>query len=76
MSLSLAFGLRLRRCPSRYGTSGGLSQVWSWPHRAAVVLVRAGRRQAHALALGSYGPLVIFCVGTGVRPEEAFGAAE
>jgi integrase len=24
--------------------------------------------------LGPYGPLVIFCVGTGVRPEEAFGA--
>jgi integrase len=24
--------------------------------------------------LGPYGPLVIFCIGTGVRPEEAFGA--
>jgi len=23
--------------------------------------------------LGPFGPLVIFCVGTGVRPEEAFG---
>jgi integrase len=24
--------------------------------------------------MGPYGPLVVFCVGTGVRPEEAFGA--
>jgi integrase len=32
--------------------------------------------EVRALAdeLGPYGPLVIFCVGTGVRPEEAFGA--
>jgi len=29
---------------------------------------------ALAHELGSFGPLVIFCVGTGVRPEEAFGA--
>ena len=28
-----------------------------------------------AAELGSFGPLVIFAVGTGVRPEEAFGAA-
>ncbi|MDP2712566.1 MAG: tyrosine-type recombinase/integrase [Solirubrobacteraceae bacterium] len=27
-----------------------------------------------AAELGDFGPLVIFCVGTGVRPEEAFGA--
>jgi integrase len=27
-----------------------------------------------AAELGSFGPLVIFAVGTGVRPEEAFGA--
>jgi integrase len=30
--------------------------------------------RALARELGPYGPLVIFCVGTGVRPEEAFGA--
>jgi len=32
--------------------------------------------EVRALAdeLGPYGPLVVFCVGTGVRPEEAFGA--
>ncbi len=30
--------------------------------------------QALADELGPYGPLVVFCVGTGVRPEEAFGA--
>jgi integrase len=29
---------------------------------------------ALARELGPFGPLVIFCVGTGVRPEEAFGA--
>jgi hypothetical protein len=29
---------------------------------------------AIAHELGPFGPLVIFCVGTGVRPEEAFGA--
>jgi integrase len=29
---------------------------------------------ALARELGSFGPLAIFCVGTGVRPEEAFGA--
>ena len=29
---------------------------------------------ALAHELGPYGPFVIFCVGTGVRPEEAFGA--
>jgi integrase len=28
---------------------------------------------ALAAELGPFGPLVIFCVGTGVRPEEAFG---
>ena len=27
-----------------------------------------------AVELGPFGPLAIFCVGTGVRPEEAFGA--
>lgn len=27
-----------------------------------------------AAELGPFGPLAIFCVGTGVRPEEAFGA--
>jgi integrase len=27
-----------------------------------------------AVELGPFGPLVIFAVGTGVRPEEAFGA--
>jgi integrase len=30
--------------------------------------------EAVATELGPFGPLVIFCVGTGVRPEEAFGA--
>jgi integrase len=30
--------------------------------------------QALADELGPYGPLIVFCVGTGVRPEEAFGA--
>jgi len=30
--------------------------------------------RALARELGPYGPLVVFCVGTGVRPEEAFGA--
>jgi hypothetical protein len=30
--------------------------------------------QALAHELGPYGPLIVFCVGTGVRPEEAFGA--
>ena len=29
---------------------------------------------AVAAEVGPFGPLVIFCVGTGVRPEEAFGA--
>jgi integrase len=29
---------------------------------------------ALARELGAFGPLAIFCVGTGVRPEEAFGA--
>ncbi len=29
---------------------------------------------AVAHELGPFGPLAIFCVGTGVRPEEAFGA--
>ena len=29
---------------------------------------------ALARELGPFGPLVVFCVGTGVRPEEAFGA--
>jgi integrase len=29
---------------------------------------------ALARELGPFGPLAIFCVGTGVRPEEAFGA--
>jgi integrase len=29
---------------------------------------------ALACELGPFGPLAIFCVGTGVRPEEAFGA--
>jgi len=29
---------------------------------------------ALAQELGPYGPLIVFCVGTGVRPEEAFGA--
>ena len=29
---------------------------------------------AVAIELGPFGPLAIFCVGTGVRPEEAFGA--
>ena len=29
---------------------------------------------AVAAELGPFGPLAIFCVGTGVRPEEAFGA--
>ena len=29
---------------------------------------------AVAVELGPLGPLAIFCVGTGVRPEEAFGA--
>jgi integrase len=30
--------------------------------------------EALAVELGPFGPLAIFCVGTGVRPEEAFGA--
>jgi integrase len=30
--------------------------------------------EAVAAELGPFGPLAIFCVGTGVRPEEAFGA--
>jgi integrase len=30
--------------------------------------------RALACELGPYGPLIVFCVGTGVRPEEAFGA--
>lgn len=30
--------------------------------------------EALAQELGPFGPLAIFCVGTGVRPEEAFGA--
>jgi integrase len=29
--------------------------------------------EALAVELGPFGPLAIFCVGTGVRPEEAFG---
>jgi hypothetical protein len=29
--------------------------------------------EAVAVELGPFGPLAIFCVGTGVRPEEAFG---
>ena len=29
--------------------------------------------EALAAELGRFGPLVVFCVGTGVRPEEAFG---
>ena len=29
--------------------------------------------EALALELGRFGPLAIFCVGTGLRPEEAFG---
>jgi integrase len=29
---------------------------------------------ALAAELGSFGALAVFCVGTGVRPEEAFGA--
>src|SRR5918997_4637714 len=29
---------------------------------------------ALARELGPFGPLAIFCVGTGVRPQEAFGA--
>jgi integrase len=31
--------------------------------------------EALARELGPFGPLAIFCVGTGVRPEEALGAA-
>lgn len=30
--------------------------------------------EALATELGPFGPLAIFCVGTGARPEEAFGA--
>ena len=30
---------------------------------------------ALACELGRFGPLATFCVGTGVRPEEAFGGA-
>lgn len=30
--------------------------------------------EAVAHELGPFGPLAVFCVGTGVRPEEAFGA--
>lgn len=30
--------------------------------------------EAVAAELGPFGPLAVFCVGTGVRPEEAFGA--
>jgi integrase len=30
--------------------------------------------EAVAYELGPFGPLAVFCVGTGVRPEEAFGA--
>jgi len=30
--------------------------------------------EAVAREMGPFGPLAVFCVGTGVRPEEAFGA--
>lgn len=33
-----------------------------------------GDVEAVAFELGPFGPLAIFCVGTGVRPEEALGA--
>lgn len=34
---------------------------------------RGRRSNALARELGPFGPLAIFCVGTGVRPKEAFG---
>ncbi len=36
--------------------------------------VRWDEVDAVAAELGPFGPIAIFCVGTGVRPEEAFGA--
>ena len=43
---------------------------------AGVHAVRRAGQEVESLAaeLGPFGPLAIFCVGTGVRPEEAFGA--
>jgi len=60
---------------------------WRWiEHNAAVEVKNPQHARAEftpfesweevdalAAELGPFGPLVIFCVGTGVRPEEAFG---
>jgi integrase len=62
---------------------------WRWMERNVAVEVKnplhprteftpfESWEEVDALAreLGPFGPLVIFCVGTGVRPEEAFGAS-
>jgi integrase len=66
----------------------GTAVRWRWIEYNVAIDVRNPRHpreeftpfeswdEVDALAreLGPFGPLAIFCVGTGVRPEEAFGA--
>jgi integrase len=66
----------------------GVAVRWQWIDRNVATDVPNPRhareefkpfeswQEVDALAreLGRFGPLAIFCVGTGVRPEEAFGA--
>src|SRR3954470_909918 len=61
---------------------------WQWIERNAALDVKNPQHprpefvpfeswdevDAVAAELGPFGPIAVFCVGTGVRPEEAFGA--
>ena len=71
-----AAGARRRRCggSGSSATSRSTSRTRSTPKPEFVPFDDWDEVEAVAAELGPFGPLAIFCVGTGVRPEEAFGA--